>query len=57
MAAMTVVVVVGKANQSVLTTIGSGLQGPRGPLSTTMGDWNLIYILGIAIRKLKVYVM
>ena len=39
-----VVVVVKRVNQSVPTTIGSGLQGPRGPFSTTMGDWDLIYI-------------
>ena len=32
------------SNQSVLTTIGSGLQGPQGPSSTHLGDWDLLFI-------------
>ena len=30
-------------NQSVLTTMGSGLQGPQGPSSTQLGDWDLLF--------------
>ena len=31
-------------SQSVLTTVGSGLHGPQGPVSTFTGDWGLIFI-------------
>ena len=33
-----------RVNQSVPTTIGSGLQGPQGPFSTLSGDWDLLFI-------------
>ena len=34
-------------NQPVPTAQGSGLQGPKDPFSTTMGDWDLFYTLEI----------
>ena len=43
-------------NQSLLTTIGSGLQGPQGPFSTTVGDWDLLFKIGIVGGELTGYV-
>ena len=47
-----VVVVIWRASQ-YLRLLAQGLQGPRGPFSTTMGDWGLIFIVEIAVRKLE----
>ena len=33
-----------RLNQPVPTAIGSGLLGPQDPFSTTMGDWDLLFI-------------
>ena len=44
------------SNQSVLTTIGSGLQGPQGPSSTQLGDWDLLFKIGIVGEKLTEYI-
>ena len=43
-------------NQSVLTTMGSGLQGPQGPFSTLMGDWDLLFKEGIEGEELTEYI-
>ena len=43
-------------NQSVLTTMGSGLQGPQGPFSTLMGDWDLLFKEGIVGEELTEYI-
>ena len=45
-----------RVNQSVPTTIGSGLQGPQGPVSTTKGDWDLLFKVGTVEENLKDYV-
>ena len=37
----------------LLTTIDSGLQGPRGPFSTTVGDWGLLFKVGKVGENLK----
>ena len=33
-----------RVNQPVPTAIGSGLLGPQEPVSTTMVDWDLLFI-------------
>ena len=45
-----------RVNQSLPTTIDSGLQGPQGPFSTFSGDWNLLYKIGKVIEKLTVWI-
>ena len=42
-------------SQSVPTTMGSGLLGPQGPVSTTMGDWDLLFKIGIVEENLTEY--
>ena len=42
-------------SQSVPTTMGSGLQGPQGPFSTSMGDWDLLFKVGIVGENLTEY--
>ena len=50
-----VVVVVERLNQSVLTTMGSGLQGPQGPFSPCEGLGPSFYIRDSGRRIERVY--
>ena len=43
-------------NQSVPTTMGSGLQGPQGPFSTLMGNWDLLFKERIVGEELTEYI-
>ena len=44
----------GRVNQSLPTTIDSGLHGPQGPFSTLSGDWDLLFKVGKVVEKLTV---
>ena len=45
-----------RVNQSLPTTIDSGLHGPQGPFSTLSGDWDLLFKVGKVVEKLTVYI-
>ena len=45
-----------RVNQSLPTTIDSGLHGPQGPFSTPLGDWDLLFKEGRVVEKLTVYI-
>ena len=40
----------------MLTTMGSGLQGPKGPFSTLMGNWDLLFKEGLEGEELTEYI-